>query len=411
MSADSQFPVEQLETQFRPFISAVRSIYHSQNKYHNFQHAIDVLQAVYSFLVQAECVPPLTILLEGETLQAKEGELLLPLPSGSGPFNTSGNEHGMWSRKERRSTLIQQVLDNRDLFALCIAALGHDVGHPGLSNAFMKNARTPLSVVYDDKSTLEQMHCALLLQLMRKHGLGHLIATSSEIAGFAALAAPCHSSEHGHGFKSSDATEFRKTLIETVLITDMSLHFGWIAKLGQLAKDVEKGEALAKNSATDVKMLVCQALIKCGDISNPTRPHAVSEHWSSALLEEWSCQAMLERELGLPLSVAASADEVTQAKGQIGFIDLFTKPLFDTASSVIPSMEVFARQGDINRAQWQQRLDKCVAAAESAAPRVVAPVRHRRLSQDDDHFRSVFPLSLPASLLSPLSTPSPAGPP
>ncbi|KIO25419.1 hypothetical protein M407DRAFT_92010 [Tulasnella calospora MUT 4182] len=412
MSEDSQIPVEQLETQFRPFISAVRSIYHSQNKYHNFQHAIDVLQAVYSFLVQAECVPPLTILLEGEEQleDLREGELRLPLPSGSGPSRTTTESgRGPWSRKERQSTLIQQVLDNRDLLALCLAALGHDVGHPGLSNAFMKNARTPLSIVYDDKSTLEQMHCALLLQLMRKHGLGHLIATSSEISTFASMAAPCaSSSEHSHGFKCSDASEFRKTLVQTVLITDMSLHFGWIGKLKELAKDVEKGEALTKNALADVKMLVCQALIKCGDISNPARPHAVSEHWSSALLEEWSCQAMLERELGLPLSVAASADEVTQAKGQIGFIDLFTKPLFATTSSVIPSMEVFARQGDINRAQWQQRLDKCVAAAETAAPRVVAPVQYRRLSQDD-HFRSVFPLSLPPSLLTPLPTPSPAG--
>ncbi|KAG8955138.1 3',5'-cyclic-nucleotide phosphodiesterase [Tulasnella sp. 424] len=418
MSEDSQIPVEGLETQFRPFISAVRSIYHSQNKYHNFQHAIDVLQAVYSFLVQAECVPPLTILLDGgEELEAEEGELRLPLPSsgsGSSRKTTSGISGGSWSRKERRSTLIQQVLENRDLLALCVAALGHDVGHPGLSNAFMKNARTPLSVVYDDKSTLEQMHCALLLQLMRKHGLGHLIATSSEISNFASMAAPCtsssSSSEHGHGFKCSDATDFRKTLVQTVLITDMSLHFGWMGKLGELAKDAEKGEALTKNALVDVKMTVCQALIKCGDISNPARPHAVSEHWSSALLEEWSCQAMLERELGLPLSVAASADEVTQAKGQIGFIDLFTKPLFDTTSSVIPSMEVFARQGDINRAQWQQRLDKCVAAAETSAPRVVAPVRYRRLSQGD-HFRSVFPLSLPPSLLTPLPTPSPAGAP
>ncbi|KAG8929515.1 3',5'-cyclic-nucleotide phosphodiesterase [Tulasnella sp. 417] len=412
MSEDSQIPVEHLETQFRPFISAVRSIYHSQNKYHNFQHAIDVLQAVYSFLVQAECVPPLTILLEGKEQldEPQEGELRLPLPTGSGPSSTpTENGSGAWSRKERRSTLIQQVLDNRDLLALCLAALGHDVGHPGLSNAFMKNARTPLSVVYDDKSTLEQMHCALFLQLMRKHGLGHLVATSSEIFTFASMATPCTSStEHAHGFKCSDASEFRKTLVQTVLVTDMSLHFGWMGKLGELAKDVEKGEALTKNALPDVKMLVCQALIKCGDISNPARPHAVSEHWSSALLEEWSCQAMLERELGLPVSVAASADEVTQAKGQIGFIDLFTKPLFDTTSSVIPSMEVFARQGDINRAQWQQRLDKCVAAAETAAPRVVAPVRYRRLSQDD-HFRSVFPLSLPASLLTPLPTPSPAG--
>lgn len=133
-----------------------------------------------------------------------------------------------------------------------------------------KNARTPLSVVYDDKSTLEQMHCALLLQLMRKHGLGHLIATSSEISIFATMATPCTSSnDHNHGFKCSDAKEFRNTLVQTVLITDMSLHFGWMGKLGALAKDVEKGEALTKNSLADVKMIVCQALIKCGDISNP----------------------------------------------------------------------------------------------------------------------------------------------
>ena len=45
---------------------------------------------------------------------------------------------------------------------------------------------------------------------------------------------------------------------------------------------------------------------------------------------------MLERELGLPISVVAAADEVVQAKGQVGFIDLFTKPLFDTTATIIP---------------------------------------------------------------------------
>lgn len=62
----------------------------------------------------------------------------------------------------------------------------------------------------------------------------------------------------------------------------------------------------------------------------------MSEHWSTALLQEWSCQAVLELELGLPVSVVASANEIVQAKGQVGFIDLFTKPLFDTTASLIP---------------------------------------------------------------------------
>ncbi|QRV91058.1 hypothetical protein RhiJN_19076 [Ceratobasidium sp. AG-Ba] len=67
--------------------------------------------------------------------------------------------------------------NKNDVFALLLAAVGHDVGHPGLSNAFMTNADTPLSRVFDHKSSLEQLHCALLLRLMHKHGMGHLLSS------------------------------------------------------------------------------------------------------------------------------------------------------------------------------------------------------------------------------------------
>lgn len=62
----------------------------------------------------------------------------------------------------------------------------------------------------------------------------------------------------------------------------------------------------------------------------------MSEHWSKVLLEEWSSQALLERELGLPPSVVANTDELGQAKGQIGFITMFTKPLFEAATLLVP---------------------------------------------------------------------------
>jgi hypothetical protein len=67
-----------------------------------------------------------------------------------------------------------------------------------------------------------------------------------------------------------------------------------------------------------------------------TRPIEVSEHWSTVLLAEWANQASLEQELQLPVSVVASADAAIQAKGQIGFIDLFTLPLFDAAADAMP---------------------------------------------------------------------------
>jgi len=52
-------------------------------------------------------------------------------------------------------------------------------------------------------------------------------------------------------------------------------------------------------------------------------------------------QASLEQDLDLPVSVIASADAALQAKGQIGFIDLFTQPLFEAVSDILPGMYCF----------------------------------------------------------------------
>lgn len=73
------------------------------------------------------------------------------------------------------------------------------------------------------------------------------------------------------------------------------------------------------------------------------------------------------------------------------------------------ALEVFARQGDINRTQWQQRLDDSMAASAAQAGadlKVISPRPDSETFQDQ-HYRSVFPLSLPTSLLSPVPSPSP----
>jgi len=50
----------------------------------------------------------------------------------------------------------------------------------------------------------------------------------------------------------------------------------------------------------------------------------------------------LEQDLDLPVSVIASADAALQAKGQIGFIDLFTQPLFEAVAEILPGMCPFS---------------------------------------------------------------------
>jgi len=58
------------------------------------------------------------------------------------------------------------------------------------------------------------------------------------------------------------------------------------------------------------------------------------------LLEEWATQALLERHLGLPVSVVADANEKVQADGQINFINMFVLPLLERVSEAIPGMSL-----------------------------------------------------------------------
>lgn len=86
-------------------------------------------------------------------------------------------------------------------------------------------------------------------------------------------------------------------------------------------------------------------------------------------------------------------------------------PHSDAATSVT-ALNVVARQGDINRALWQKRLDGLLAAAgadgvEAASIPLVVPLPTGLTQSQDQHYRSVFPLSLPPSLLAPLPLPTP----
>lgn len=142
----------------RAFLLALQSAYHARNGYHNFTHATDVLQAIYSFLTTLGLAPPLSILLDG--------------PSDSTTWARPAHVHAPGG--------VGQALRPMDVYSLMIAAIGHDVGHPGLSNAYLVNAKTPVAQVYGDKSVLENFHTVTLVQMLKSHGLGHLFGAADK---------------------------------------------------------------------------------------------------------------------------------------------------------------------------------------------------------------------------------------
>ncbi|KAI5825279.1 HD-domain/PDEase-like protein [Schizophyllum commune Tattone D] len=318
--------------QITPFIFHLRQIYRLENSYHNFMHALDVLQATYSFLESARMVPPVTILYETDRLWTP--------PANPGVIGCLGL---------------------RELFILYVAAIGHDVGHPGFTNVFMKNAQTPLSVVFDGKSALEHMHCQLLLRVMRQHGLGVLL-------------------DH-----PTDGTRIRRLLWETVMATDMSVHAEFMKNFAAL---VANPKACPRRQT-----LVCQAIMKCADISNPSRPYTVSQHWASALMMEWTSQAHLEQYLELPTTVQTAGSPLAEANSQIFFISNFAMPLIQLMVEAIPEMEPYRAQCAANLHTWQTRKEQLGNAPTAASP-PAAPMPSPRMP---DGYLTAFPLTLPPS--------------
>ena len=91
----------------------------------------------------------------------------------------------------------------------------------------------------------------LVGRLLRRHGLYFLTCpiASAKIPTFEALA-------------------FRKVLYSSILATDMSLHFAWIARLKEFGASLQSDRERV-SSEEDDRIMLCQAIIKCADISNP----------------------------------------------------------------------------------------------------------------------------------------------
>lgn len=66
------------------------------------------------------------------------------------------------------------------LFALLIAAICHDMGHSGKSNSFNVKAQTPLSLLYKDQPVMETFHCAKAIKTVAKPNCNILASLSAE---------------------------------------------------------------------------------------------------------------------------------------------------------------------------------------------------------------------------------------
>ncbi|KAL9605825.1 MAG: hypothetical protein Q9179_001011, partial [Wetmoreana sp. 5 TL-2023] len=292
--------------ELKSFLLASRAAYNSFVHYHNFRHVVDVMQAVFYFLLRLEAIPPYH---------------QTPFPSPPRP-----------QPKSPVGSLLQPV----DALTLLISAIGHDVGHPGVNNAFLVALNAPLAQLYNDKSVLESFHCAAYSQILRR----------------------CWQSVF-------EDTAMRGLMINSILATDMGLHFKYMADLGNLQEKVYQNqgtEGWSPQALDECRALTCALLIKCADISNVARPFDIAATWADILQLEFANQGVMENDLGMSTTLFGGPPELGNltklANSQNGFMNIYACPLFEAVSDVLPSIHFAVEEMQANQDIWRKKIEE-----------------------------------------------------
>ncbi|TKA32347.1 hypothetical protein B0A50_01453 [Salinomyces thailandicus] len=326
------------------FILATRRQYKHEREvhYHNWRHAVDVTQSLYCFLLDVQLC------------------------------STSHSD-----RKPKRLNAVERLLTPMDGLIMLVSAIGHDVGHPGVNNAFLVACNHPLAQMYNDKSVLENYHCAAYSQLIRRH--------------WPAL---------------GNAAGFRSAMITTILATDMQRHFEYMSKLGELKQKIDDSEDELDDwndkDRTGARELMIALLMKAADISNVARPFDISSNWAEVLMTEFSRQGELETELGIPTCLFGGPpnkdDMLAAAQSQKGFMGLFGYPLFSNMTGVMPSVSCAIHELENNRDIWDRRIAQEKSKRESggdSAPLTFSSVSKTEVDEAQTRHHQSLPEAVP----------------
>ncbi|KAM5291801.1 high affinity cAMP-specific and IBMX-insensitive 3',5'-cyclic phosphodiesterase 8A [Ctenodactylus gundi] len=281
------------EATLKSWLQMIESRYHASNPYHNSTHSADVLHAAAYFLA-----------------------------------------------RER----IKKTLDPLDEVAALIAAIIHDVDHPGRTNAFLCNEGSDLALVYNDLAVLESHHAALAFQLTLADDTCNI-------------------------FKNMERNEYRilrQSIIDMVLATEMTRHFEHVNKfinsVNKPLAALEGQEETVRDQdaiSTVLRMpenraLIKRMLMKCADVSNPCRPLEQCIEWAARISEEYFSQTDEEKRKKLPVVMPVfDRNTCSIPKAQLSFINYFITDMFD-AWDAFADLPDLMQHLDSNFKYWKE---------------------------------------------------------
>jgi len=272
-------------TTLRKFLAALQAGYHP-NPFHNSTHAADVTQINYFIVFKAGLAEKCNI-----------------------------------SKEEQLAALLSGAI--------------HDYDHPGFNNNFHTRTNAYLSTLYNDRSILENHHCACVYEILRREEyniFSHLTATQQ--------------------------TQIRDTILEMVLATDMGNHAKFFGTFRRRVLELHDGGPDAWHGKENVQLALAIGL-KMADISNSGRPLHLYTRWAKNISEEFYNQG--DAEVAANLSLSPFMDRKKEAedfpKGQVSFMKFIVIPMFEAIGEFLPKLNFTVANCTASSNYWQRRTD------------------------------------------------------
>ncbi|KAL0117113.1 hypothetical protein PUN28_010149 [Cardiocondyla obscurior] len=249
-----------------------------------------------------------------------------------------------------QSKRLKEILEPLDEVAALIAAAAHDIDHPGRSSQFLCNANSRLAILYNDLSVLESHHAALTFKLSL-------------------------SDDSVNIFKNLERDAYkllRQNVIDMILATEMTKHFEHLAKfMNVCSARIGDGQETYSGSLDmsvvlqpDNVILVKRMMIKCADVSNPTRPLKCCVEWARRIAEEYFNQTDEEKKLKMPV-VMPMFDRMTCSipKSQIGFVDYIINDMIEAWDVFIDMPEIVGYMRH-NYEKWKEYNEQGISTLQ-----------------------------------------------
>ncbi|CAD7943402.1 unnamed protein product [Amoebophrya sp. A25] len=246
--------------------------------------------------------------------------------------------------------------DDVDIFALMVAALCHDLGHPGLTNEHFVNQGHRLARTYNNLAVLENMHAYTMYTILELPG--------------------CNLLEE---FSAAEQAQFRAVATTAIMGTAMTVHFDLMKSLTQV-KNARDAEELQEKPILDEKRfnhdaeVMKKIIVHAADLGNCVQPLGSYTQWAERIFMENHLQC--EYEKGQKSSFESFAMEVNPgdstklAKFQLGFLDFIAVPFWETIVDLYPLLEDRRVAMHANVKYWRLEAAKTASSevAEKTSP-------------------------------------------